>query len=152
MTSPPATRGDDARFFVCGAYLPETRVPARRHAADNKRGPKGTNLEERGDKIIGAPLTPPPSFLPLVRGVRSLPPFHSCAFLIGRLLDRPTPPSGLRRPNLRGRQRGRVRPPRPRGREFVPINVGTGCGGGGGRAACIFLAKKVLISLDLPYK
>ena len=78
MTSPPATRGDDARFFVCGAYLPETRVPARRHAADNKRGPKGTNLEERGDKIIGAPLTPPPSFLPLVRvrgvrGVRSLP-------------------------------------------------------------------------------
>ena len=80
MTSPPATRGDDARFLACGAYLPETRVPARRHAADNKRGPKGTNLEERGDKIIGAPLTPPPSFLPLVRvvrgvrgGVRSLP-------------------------------------------------------------------------------
>ena len=67
MTSPPATRGDDARFLACGAYLPETRVPARRHAADNKRGPKGTNLEERGDKIIGAPLTPPPSFLPLVR-------------------------------------------------------------------------------------
>ena len=57
MTSPPATRGDDARFLACGAYLPETRVPARRHAADNKRGPKGTNLGERGDKIIGAPLT-----------------------------------------------------------------------------------------------
>ena len=38
---------------------------------------------------------------------------------------------------------------RGRGREFVPINVWTGCGGGG-RAACIFLAKKVLSSLDLP--
>ena len=67
MTSPPATRGDDARFLACGAYLPETRVPARRHAADNKRGPKGTNLGERGDKIIGGPLTPSTSLFPAAR-------------------------------------------------------------------------------------